>query len=93
MKSRIVKIGNSRGVRIPKPLLEKSGLGEEVEMEAREGEIVIRAARPVRQEWTEAFRSMAGHRDDVLLDSEAGRSVEWDEEEWEWCRADSTCSR
>ena len=84
MRSRIVRIGNSRGVRIPEPLLEQSGLGEEVEIEAREGEIVIRAGRPARQGWAEAFRSTAKHGDDVLLDPEASGSAEWDEEEWEW---------
>ena len=41
MKAAIIKIGNSRGVRIPKVLLEESGIGEEVEIKARKGEIKI----------------------------------------------------
>jgi len=41
MKASIITIGNSKGVRIPKPLLEESGLGPTVEIRARKGEIVI----------------------------------------------------
>ena len=43
MKTRLVRIGNSRGVRIPKPLIEQAGLTDEVEMGVRDGAIVIAA--------------------------------------------------
>ena len=39
MKTRIIRIGNSQGVRIPKPLLEESGIGEEVHLNAERGRI------------------------------------------------------
>lgn len=84
MKARIVRIGNSQGVRIPKLLLDQSGLGTEVEIEAQAGRIVIRAADRPRQGWEEAYRAMAAHQDDVLLDPEVTGSGEWDDEEWEW---------
>lgn len=83
MKSRIVRIGNSRGVRIPRLLLEQSGLGEEVEIEAQAGQIIIRSAERPRQGWEAAFAEMARHGDDVLLDPEVSGSAEWDDEEWE----------
>lgn len=83
MKARIVRIGNSHGIRIPKPLLEQSGLGEEVELEAQHHQIIIRSAERPRQGWEAAFRSMAEHGDDTLLDPEVKPS-RWDEEEWEW---------
>ena len=41
VKSRIVKIGNSRGVRIPKPILEQLALSEEVELSVRGDQLVI----------------------------------------------------
>jgi antitoxin MazE len=44
MRTRLVKIGNSRGVRIPKPLLEQAGLEDEVELTVVDGEIRISAA-------------------------------------------------
>lgn len=84
MKARIVRIGNSHGIRIPKPLLEQSGLRDEVELEVHARQIIIRAANQPRAGWDAAFQAMAEAGDDALLDSEMAGSPEWDEEEWEW---------
>jgi antitoxin MazE len=80
MKSRIIQIGNSRGVRVPKSLLEQSHWTDDVRIAARENEIVIRPA--ARQGWEEAFRVMAEERDDDLFDESPPSS--FDETEWEW---------
>jgi antitoxin MazE len=79
MKARIIRIGNARGVRIPKALLEQSRLTDEVRIEPRKNEIVIRTAP--RQGWEEAFRAMAERRDDRLI--EASLPTSFDETEWE----------
>ena len=72
MKTRIVKIGNSQGIRIPKVLLEHSRIGnDEVELEVEDNRIVIRPLSRPRKGWDEAFRSMAEHGDDRLLDKDA----------------------
>lgn len=85
MRTRIVKIGNSLGVRIPKVLLEQSRLPEEVEIEAFDRQIVIRAAREPRDSWDAAFQAMAENGGDVLLDAEETQnSSSWDETEWRW---------
>lgn len=84
LRTRIVPIGNSRGIRIPKPVLEQSGIGEEVEIYVVDGQIVIRGASRPRQGWDESFREMAAEGDDRLLDEGASSSTEWDQEEWEW---------
>jgi len=84
MKARIIRIGNSQGIRIPKPLLEQSGLEGEVELEVQPDQIIIRRAGRTRQGWTEAFEAMAAAGDDRLLDAEGGGGSEWDQEEWEW---------
>lgn len=84
MKTRIIRIGNSQGVRIPKPLLQQSGLGEEVELEVQDGKIILRSAEAPRSGWAEAFRSMAARGDDVLLDADSISTTEWDEDEWQW---------
>lgn len=83
VKTRIIQIGNSQGIRIPKPLLEQSGLSGEVELKVEENRIVIRAAEQPRRGWEDAFASMAEQGDDQPLDPEAAAS-EWDEEEWQW---------
>lgn len=82
MKARIIQIGNSRGVRIPKALLEQTHLTEDVQIEAQAGEIVIRSARPPRGGWEEGFRRMAKSGDDQLLDE--ARRTSFDDVEWEW---------
>lgn len=84
MKARIVKIGNSQGVRIPKLLLERSALSEEVEIEAQDQQIIIRSAKRPRQGWEAAFRAMAERGDDKLLDKESLAQTRWDKDEWEW---------
>ena len=81
-RTRIIQIGNSQGVRLPKALLAESGLSGDVELEAVNGQVVIRAARHAREGWEEAFEAMHAAADDVLLDPET--PTEWDETEWAW---------
>jgi antitoxin MazE len=82
MKARIVRVGNSRGIRIPKLLLDQAGLAEDVELHAEPGRIVIEAVRRPRDGWAEAARRMSARRDDGLLD--APTATRFDAEEWEW---------
>jgi antitoxin MazE len=85
MKTKVVKIGNSRGIRIPKSLLEESGLQNEVELKIDSGRIIIKPVSNNRESWEAAFKKMAKNKDDVLLDSKTLQSQsKWDDEEWEW---------
>ena len=82
---RIVKIGNSQGIRIPKILLEQSGLTKEVELEVQDNKIIISPINDIRTGWDEAFRIMAENNDDHLLDEEnLINQSSWDTEEWDW---------
>lgn len=81
IKARIVAIGNSQGVRIPKPLLEQAGLADEVELHAERGRIVIAAARRARAGWAEAAAQLHDRGEDGLLETPAPA---FDAEEWEW---------
>ena len=82
IRTRIVRIGNSQGIRIPKPLLEQSGISEEVEIEIQDNYLILRAASRSRANWEETFATMAKQQDDVLLDDVT--TTEWDHLEWEW---------
>ena len=84
MKTNLVRIGNSRGIRIPKPVIEQCGFGDEVELEVRNAELVIRSSTQPREGWAAAFARMAQFGDDELLDRVADRPTTWDDEEWEW---------
>jgi antitoxin MazE len=66
MKTNLIRIGNSRGVRIPKALIEQARLSETVELEGGEGGVIIRSAIKPRAGWDEAFRSMHEQGDDAL---------------------------
>ena len=82
IRSKVVKIGNSRGIRIPRTILEQAGLTDEVEMKVEGNRLVIHAAHHPRQGWEERFAVMAEHGDDRLLDEIS--PGQWDEEEWTW---------
>jgi len=82
MKSRIVSIGNSQGVRIPKPLLEQAGLAGDVELHAETGRIVIAASRAARAGWAVAAQRLHEAGEDVLVGSPL--PTRFDETEWEW---------
>ena len=84
MRAKIVKIGNSQGVRIPKPLIEEAGLSGEVELRVQDGAIVIEPYRVTREGWTEAFGEMAKQGEDRLLDRDQQAATSWDDEDWEW---------
>ena len=83
-KTRIVKIGNSQGIRIPKLLLDQTELGEEVELEVQGGHLIIRPARGPRYHWEDQFAKMAKRGEDHLLDEEIVSFTSWDTDEWEW---------
>ena len=84
MKATVIRIGNSRGVRIPKVLLEQCRLRGTVELEVEDGRLVIRPAEQARFGWDEAFQRMAKEGDDALLDRDSLPATRWDETEWEW---------
>jgi antitoxin MazE len=82
VKARIVKIGNSHGVRIPKVWLQQLDLGEEVEMAVESDQIVIRSTHSPRDTWEQRFSQVAAQGDDQLLDQPT--PTHWDQAEWEW---------
>jgi antitoxin MazE len=82
MKARIVRVGNSRGVRLPKPLLEQSGLLDEVEIHAEPGRIVIESATRPRVGWGDAAREMAAEGEDGMIDE--ATPTRFDGAEWTW---------
>ena len=82
MKSRIVQIGKSRGIRLPKMLLEEAQLDDEVELEVEPGRIVIRRGTRPRSGWAAAARKMREQNDDRLLDPVT--PTRFDEKEWKW---------
>ena len=80
--SKVVKIGNSRGVRIPRILLEQAGLTTDVEMRVDGNKLIIQSVQQIRKGWGAQFAAMAALGDDQLLIQ--GSTSQWDEDEWTW---------
>jgi antitoxin MazE len=83
MRTGLVRIGNSRGIRIPKPIIEQCGLGETVEVRVENDCLIITPERQPRRGWSDAFRA-SGHaaQDEFML--ETPEPNEFDREEWRW---------
>ena len=81
--AKLITVGNSRGIRLPKKALEESGLTDEVELETGNNEIIIRSKRAIREGWEDAYAQMAKLGEDRLLLGEQPVS-EWDKNEWQW---------
>jgi len=83
VKTELVRIGNSRGIRIPKPVIEQCGLRDVVELRVENDRLIVSQVRHPREGWTEAFRAAgAGASDDLLLDELPPN--DFDTREWKW---------
>ncbi len=83
IKTRLVKIGNSQGLRIPKLVLDQLNLSAGVELEVQDDHLIIRPSTRPRADWADQFRQMAERGDDHLLDSHVALT-EWEATEWQW---------
>ena len=79
MKTKLVRIGNSRGVRLAKAFIEEAGLTDEVEIRAQPGAVIITALNVPRAGWAEAASKYGPA---ALLDEPT--ATQFDDEEWEW---------
>jgi len=77
-----VKIGNSRGLRLPKALIEQAELSGEVELHAEPGRLIVQAVREARVGWAEAAKRMRAAGDDRLLDEPT--PTRFDGGDWKW---------
>ena len=79
MKTALIQIGNSRGIRLPKAVLEVAALSDALELEVAPGTIVIRSAAGPREGWAEAVQQLGPS---PLLDEPTATG--FDESEWAW---------
>ncbi len=83
MKVELIKIGNSRGIRISKPIIEQCGFGKDVELEISGDSLIVSPLRRRRAGWDKAFKAMHENADDELLDVDLIDS-KFDSGEWQW---------
>ena len=82
MKTKLIRIGNSRGIRLPKPMIQQASLGDDIELKVHNDSIIISSGQHPRSGWAAAARQAAGRGEDALLDPVT--STRFDDEEWEW---------
>ncbi|HEY3203817.1 MAG TPA: AbrB/MazE/SpoVT family DNA-binding domain-containing protein [Thermoanaerobaculia bacterium] len=84
VKTKLVRIGNSRGIRLPRVVVEQAGLTGELELEVRRRQLVVRSRHRPREGWEERFRDMAARGDDRMLWPQSPPLSSFDETDWEW---------
>ena len=78
----VIQVGNSRGIRLPKSVLQKLNLKDNVEMVINDDELVIKSVvKKTREGWNEAFAKMSKEKEDTLLMPEG---IDADNFEWVW---------
>jgi antitoxin MazE len=77
-------MGNSQGIRIPKLLIEQTGISGDVMISVKGNTVIISPANPPRAGGADAFAAMAKRGDDRLVDGGASGASEGDGEEWGW---------
>ena len=82
MRTRLIRIGNSRGIRIPKALVEAAGLDVPLRMRVVDGGLLLSRAEDPRAGWSEAAREMEDREESGLLDDPV--PTVFDDSEWEW---------
>ena len=81
MKTKLIAIGNSKGVRIPRAFIKQCGLAREIEIDIRDHTIIISSPQGPRAGWKQAFERMARQGDDSLIDPV---TTAWEDEDWQW---------
>jgi antitoxin MazE len=81
MRLALSRIGNSRGIRIPKPLIAQCGLEDAVELRVTAEGLVIAPHRAPRHGWRQAFATSPAAGDEALLGSITNA---FDEKDWKW---------
>ena len=82
MKAKLVSIGNSRGVRLPKTMIEQANLSEEIDIQVKDGAVIITSSSEVRKGWAEAAKFQHQINEDDLIDKPT--PTQFDKDEWEW---------
>lgn len=78
-----MRIGNSRGLRLPKAIIEQCAFGDTVDVRIERGRLIIAPVRRPREGWEEAFRAAHTAEPDETLLEGVGEN-RFDREEWEW---------
>lgn len=78
MEISIIQIGNSKGIRLAKTVLERYDITDKVELIFKEGFLILKPVKKPREGWDEAFKKMAERGDDELLIDDIFEDENWE---------------
>jgi antitoxin MazE len=82
MKIKLIDIGNSKGIRIPKSFIEKCGFKDELEIDIKQDKVIITSVKKTpRKGWAQSFKKMRENDDDQLI---IDNLKDCFEDEWDW---------
>ena len=85
MRQSLRRIGNSQGVILPRPLLQQTGISDQIEMEVVDGAIVLKPAQThPRSTWDDAFEKALDTDQKPDADLFDGMTNSFDQTEWQW---------
>jgi len=79
MEVSIIKIGNSKGFRLTKTILERYNITDKIELILEKGQIILRPISEPRKGWDKAFQKMQENGDDQLLMNDVFEDEHFDE--------------
>lgn len=79
MEASIIKIGNSKGLRLNKQILEQYHIKDKVELILEEDKIILKPIEAPRKGWNEIFKRMSKNGDDNILIDDVFNDEEFDE--------------
>jgi antitoxin MazE len=84
MKAKLIQIGNSKGIRIPKSVLEQCDFEEDVKIEVRRKKLIVYSDKKARKNWDAEFKNKTASVKDRSLAEFNRVSTDWESKEWEW---------
>ncbi len=77
----VISIGNSRGIRLPKAIIEQLKIQDQLDLEIEDKQLVLKPiSRKPREGWEVALKDMSSNNEDILLipDSDEAEAFQWE---------------
>lgn len=80
----LIDIGNSKGIRLPKPVIEACGIDKHLQLVIEDGKIIITPLKSLRAGWNDAFKKARADKPDSVVSEFSEISNDFDQNDWTW---------
>ncbi|MEK7432469.1 MAG: AbrB/MazE/SpoVT family DNA-binding domain-containing protein [Cyanobacteriota bacterium] len=81
MLTKVIKIGNSKGIRIPSNILKQCSIEEDIELDVKNNQIILKSIKKSRDGWDSAMKKMSKLKEDTLFIDD---NIDNEMDDWEW---------